>query len=222
MATRLLRRRAGCSMPDQTYTWSRESQRFRSLETGRYVSERDIRDLVDKVADLASRRMGDAAARFRAGQIDVGTWIAESQAIIKDSQIAAALLAYGGRAQMGPSEWGRVGQQIKTQYAYLNRMAADVLDGKQRMNGRLDARARQYGQAARSLYENTRRQQSAQAGLSFERNVRHSSEGCAGCVAASNAGWVPIGTLPPIGSRSPCRQGCRCTLAYSRSMSEAA
>lgn len=202
-------------MPDQSFTFSVEAQRFRSLDSGRFISEREVRDAVDRVADLASRQMGEAAARFRTGQIGAAEWIAESQRIVKHSQIASALAAYGGRSRMDQSKWGLVGQQIRVQYAYLNRMADDVLSGRQRMNGRLDARARQYGQAARSLYENIRRRESAAAGFAYERNVLHPADHCAQCVEQSVRGLVPMGSLVPIGRRT-CRSQCRCTLAFSR------
>ena len=208
-------------MADQTFTFDRVSQRFRSLETGRWVSEREVRDGVDRVADLASWCMGESAARFRAGEISAAQFQATMMGTIKDSQIAAALAAYGGRGQMDASRWGLVGRQIRTQYLYARQMVADVLDGRQRMNGRLDARARQYGQAARSLYENIRRREAAGAGMTFEANHLHATESCDQCRAMSAMGRVPIGTLVPIGQRT-CRQSCRCTLSFHRAMSEAA
>lgn len=208
-------------MPDQSYTYDRNSGRFRSLETGRYVSERRIRDAVDAVADLASRRMGEAAARYRAGQITISDFQAAMLQAIKDSQIASALLAYGGRQQMDPSRWGLVGQQIRVQYQYARQMTADVLDGRQRLNGRLDGRARQYGQASRSLYENIRRQQARiDPAVQYEANHLHASESCAQCKAQSAQGRVPIGTLVPVGKRT-CRSSCRCTLSYHRSAVDA-
>jgi hypothetical protein len=186
-----------------------------------FVSERAVRDAVDRSADLASRRMGEAAARFRAGTITADAWLAEHMALVKQSQIAASLAAYGGRSQMDAQTWGRVGAEIRRQYLYSRRMVADVLDGRQPMNGRLDARGRMYGQAARATYENTRRRQSAEAGLSFEQNHLHASESCDQCRSMSARGRVPVGTLIPIGQRT-CRASCRCTLSYHRAMSEVA
>lgn len=202
-------------MADLLYGWSNEAQRFRDLRTGRYISERQVRDFVDNIATEASRQLGELSAQYRANQISFTMWQAESHAVIKASQIASALAAYGGRAQMTPARWGLVGYQIRTQYAYLTQFGADVLNGRQRINGRMDARARQYGQASRSLYENIRRRTSADAGFRYERNIRHAVESCRQCVNQSSQGWVPIGTLVPIGQRT-CRSSCRCTLAYSR------
>lgn len=203
-------------MGDLLYGFSVESQRFRDLRTGRYISERAVRDFVDAIADHASQQLGTLSSQYRAGQITMTVWQAESRAVIKSSQIASALAAYGGRSQMTPSRWGVVGQQIRTQYAYLTRFADDVLSGRQRMNGRMDARARQYGQASRTLYENIRRRTSAEAGFRFERNVLHPADHCNQCLNQTSLGIVPIGTLVPVGRRT-CRSQCRCTLAYSRS-----
>ena len=85
-------------MADQSFTFSKDAQRYRDVNTGRWIPEREVRDAVDRTADLASRRMGEAAARFRAGEITADTWLAEHMALVKQSQIAAALAAHGGRA----------------------------------------------------------------------------------------------------------------------------
>lgn len=205
------------------FGYSRDAQRFRDLSTGRWVSERAVRDAVDRTADLASRRMGELTARFRAGELTAVEWQTGLLETIKSSQVAAALAAYGGRDAMSPSRWGTVGQLIRTEYAYLRQFTADVLEGRQRWNGRMDARARMYGQATRRNYEAIRRRESASAGLQFERNVLHPADHCQQCLNQTALGSVPIGTLIPVGMRA-CRSGCRCTLSFSRQreMDEAA
>jgi len=201
-------------MAGDYFGYDRNSQRYRDLSTGRFVSERSVRDGVDRVADLTARRLGDLSARFRSGDLTASAWQSEMLAAIKEAHVASALAAYGGRDAMTPERWGFVGYQIRVQYQYARQFAADVMSGRQRQNGRMDARARMYGQAARSTYENIRRRESGTAGLRYERNVLHASESCGGCLNASEQGWVPIGTLPPVGSRT-CRGNCRCTLAYA-------
>lgn len=202
------------------YSFDDRSGRFRDTPTGRYISERQVRDAVDAVVRLSGDRMADLARQFRAGTIDASRFTASMLEEIKSAQIAAALAAYGGREAMTPARWGTVGQMIRRQYGYARQMVADVLEGRQRLNGRLDARARMYASAARATYEGVRRGELARMGFAFERNVQHSQEGCRQCVAASAAGAVPIGTLPPIGSRT-CRSACLCTLVFSRTASEA-
>ena len=208
-------------MADLLYGWSSDAQRFRDLRTGRYISERQVRDFVDNIADAASQQLGTLSAQYRAGQITMTVWQAESRAVIKSSQIASALAAYGGRSQMDSQKWGYVGFRIREQYAYFNRFAEDILSGRQRLNGRADVRARLYGQAARQTYVDVQRRQAAQSGVMFERNVLGAAEHCAECVAQTARGWVPIGTLIPPGRRT-CRGNCRCSISYARSASEMA
>lgn len=203
-----------------SYRWDDRSGRFRDPTTGRYISERAVRDAVDATVDLAASRMATLASDFRAGTLNAQQFLDGMMTEIKSVQIATALAAYGGREQMTASRWGTVGQFIRQQYAYARQMVADVLDGKQRMNGRLDARARQYAQSGRATYENIRRREMAQAGMAFERNVLHAEESCGQCLAESERGWVPIGTLSPVGMRT-CRGNCKCTIAFARTRSEA-
>lgn len=204
-----------------SYRFDDRSMRFRDGASGRFISERQVRDAVDAVTDLSASRMGTLASDFRAGTIDAGRFLESMMTEIKSVQIASALAAYGGRDQMTQARWGTVGQVVRQQYAYARQMVADVLDGKQRMNGRLDARARQYANSGRSTYENVRRREMAKLGMAFERNVLHADESCAACLQQTGLGAVPIGTLSPIGSRT-CRSACKCTIAYSATMSEAA
>lgn len=203
-----------------SYRYDDRSGRFRDSTTGHYVSERQVRDGVDAAVSLASEHMGTLSADFRAGTLNAAQFLDGMLSEIKAVQIASALAAYGGREQMTSSRWGTVGQLVRQQYAYARQMVADVLDGKQRMNGRLDARARQYANSGRTTYENIRRREMAQAGMAFEWNVLHADESCPECLQQADLGPVPIGTLVPIGSRI-CRSACKCTLAFSATRGEA-
>lgn len=207
-------------MAGDYFGFDQRSQRFRDLSSGRFVSERAVRDGVDRVADLTSRRLGELTARFRAGEISAVQWQTEMLAQIKQAHIASALAAYGGRDAMTPEKWGYVGWRVREQFAYARRMAEDILSGRQRMNGRLDARARMYGSAVRQTYNSVRARESRAAGLKYERNVLGVAEHCPECRAQTARGVVPIGTLIPPGYRQ-CRASCRCSLVYMNQPDEA-
>ena len=196
------------------YTWARRAGRFRSVESGRFVPESEIRDGVDALVRLSASRMADLSRQFRAGQITASQWLTGQLAEIKAVHLAAALAAKGGRSQMTPADYGRVGQQIRVQYQYARQMVADAISGKARLNGRLDARASQYANAARVGFEQARRRVAQEAGALRERNVINSSESCAGCRAQTARGLVPLGMLVPIGARSPCGPRCACSIVY--------
>lgn len=196
-----------------SYAFDDRSGRFRDRASGRFISESAVRDAVDAVVQLSGERMANLAADFRAGTIDVSQFMAGMLSEIKAAQIAAAMAAYGGREQMNASRWGTVGQQIRQQYAYARNMVQDVLDGKQRMNGRLDSRSRLYAQAARQTFTAIQRRERMLLGFTHERNVLGESEHCPDCASETDRGWVPMGILSLPGTRR-CRVNCACELQW--------
>jgi hypothetical protein len=194
--------------------WNDQAGRFTD-SAGRFVSEARVRVVVDAVADQASARMAAASERMLAGQMSLASWQAEMQNTIKVSHLAASVLAHGGESQMSFSHYGSAGRAIRDQYQYLKGMAADIAAGRQPLNGGLTARARQYGQAARVAFEREYGRDQQGRGYQFERNVLGAADHCALCPELTARGWVPIGSLPPVGSR-PCRAQDRCSIRYAR------
>jgi hypothetical protein len=201
-----------------SYRWSESAGRYTDAR-GRFVSEARVRAVIDDLADAASERMAAASQRLLAGDMSLAAWQAELQATIKLTHVSAGVLANGGAAQMTSSRWGSLGPVIRDQYAFLRQFAEQIADGRQLLNGSLTARARQYGQAGRVTFERTYSQGQQSRGYQSERNVLAPAEHCRECRALSARGWVPIGTLPPIGSRL-CRSNDRCRIAYRREPAE--
>jgi hypothetical protein len=181
-------------------------------ERGRFVSDARQRAGVDAAASLAADRMGDAASRLRSGAITVEQFQAEMLRSVKDLHASVAMAAYGGRSQMDPSRWGFAGARIRTEYGFVRGMVSDIIDGRQPLTKALDARARSYAQAGRLTYEAIQAREAASRGQTEELNVLHASESCGQCRALEARGWVPRGTLPPVGARS-CGRHCRCTVS---------
>lgn len=194
--------------------WDDRQGRYRDTR-GRFVSDSTVRRVVDQVADAASERMAEASIRLLAGETSLGSWMLQMQQAIKLAHGAAAVLAHGGAAQMTPARWGAAGPIVKGEYQYLRAFGDDIASGRQPLNGSLTARARQYGQAGRVTFELTRGRDQQQRGYRFERNVLAPAEHCAVCVGETARGWVPIGSLIPIGRRT-CRGNDRCHVRYSR------
>jgi hypothetical protein len=192
-------------------------------EGGRFVAERTIRDAVDNLADLSSERMAALAQRLQAGSLMLADFQTQAMVEIKSAHLAAGIAAHGGRAQMAPADYGFLGRHIRDEYAFLRQFADDIASGKQPLDGRLINRARMYGQAARSTFEAVRRRDERNRGNDEERNVLHGGDHCSLCPDLSARGWVPIDSLPPIGSR-PCGPYDRCTLSFrvAPAVSEAA
>ena len=190
-------------------------------ERGRFVSEARVRQAVDQIADTASARLTAASTRLLAGELSLASWQVESMATVKSAHLATSTIANGGAARMGFSEYGRVGNHLRGEYAYMRDMAAQIADGRQPLNGSLTARAAQYGQGVRVTYERERGRGQAARGYTSERNRLSSSEHCSQCREQTARGWQPIGTLVPVGRRL-CRGNCRCSVEYSREAAKAA
>lgn len=192
------------------YTYDRRLGRYRDSR-GRLISNSVVRDAVDNVADLASKRLGDLARGLQNATVSLADWHTQSMAEIKAAHVATGVAARGGWKQMAPADWGRIGQRIRREYGYLRTFATDIASGKQPLDGRLVARAEMYGQAARMTYEAIKAADDKARGMLVERNVLHGRDHCGQCPKLAARGWVPIGSLPPIGSRL-CRVRDRCTI----------
>ena len=121
----------------------------------------------------------------------------------------AAAVGRGGWTQMSQADWGWTGQRLRAQYGYLRNFANDIATGHQPMDGRLTARAQMYAEAARATQREMIRRTAISIGRQDERNHLGAADHCGGCVEATARGWVPIGTLPAVGSRT-CRSRCHC------------
>ena len=202
------------------YRWDASLGRYRDAASGRLVAEGRVRLAIDAVADAASDRLADLTERLVRGDISLARWQAESMRVIKVSHVASGVAAAGGKAQMGPSEYGFLGSEIRAQYAYLRGFAGQIASGAVPLDGRLIARAGMYGQHARVTYEAVRAKDARRYGYVQERNVLHANESCGQCRHLASLGWVDVGALPPIGSRT-CLARCRCTITRRKEIAVA-
>jgi hypothetical protein len=203
-----------------TLTFNDQAGRFVN-DSGQFVAESSVRRVVNGIADAASERLAQASLRLLDGELSLAAWQSEAMRTIKLSQVATATIAHGGAARMGPAQYGAAGREIRSQYDYLRTFAEQIADGRQPLNGSLTARARQYGQASRVTFEREYGRDQQRRGFQICRNVLHAGESCSQCRAESARGWVPVGSLVPVGQRT-CRANCRCSLRYARDAAQAA
>lgn len=199
------------------YTWSADAGRYRSDETGRFVSSADVREALESVIDASALRMNALTQQLKDGEISLASWQADFMQQIKISHVASSAAANGGWSQMTPSDWGFVGSEIKEQYQFLRNFAEQVASGEQPLDGRLMVRSDLYGDAARGTFEDVRQRGMIANGFEEERRVLEAADGnnCDGCIEQAGQGWQPIGTLDPIGDEE-CQVRCRCLFEYRR------
>ena len=194
------------------YTYDARAYSYRD-GAGRFVSDRQVREALDGALDAHTKTVRALGESLRAGRISVAEWQTGMARAIKNAHLYSAAAARGGWQNMTPADYGRAGQKIRAQYGYLRDFAAQIVDGRQPLDGRFLQCVDLYGQSGRVTYHATERREMEVRGMTEERNVLHPSDHCPGCVDESARGWVPIGSLVPIGSRD-CRTRDRCTVAY--------
>lgn len=88
-----------------------------------------------------------------AERITLDAWSEAFQEEIKSLHISAYMSGRGGDwSAVGPVEWGRMGQVLRTQYAYARRFAIDIARGHLSEN-QIRARADLYAASARQSFE---------------------------------------------------------------------
>jgi hypothetical protein len=192
--------------------WPSE-QRYRN-ERGHWVSQQAINQAVDSVILSSSNAMRALTASMQAGSISLSDWQVGMMAQMKLLHLGAAMVGRGGRAQMTQSDWGWTGQRLRTQYAYLRSFATEMATGRTPLDGRLQTRAAMYADAARGTQRGMMGRVAMMNGRDEERNqLGGSDRHCGTCLGCSAQGWVAIGSLPAIGSRS-CLSNCHCSMQY--------
>jgi len=205
------------------FLYSLEASRFRDPVTGRFVAEKTVRDWTDAVADKAGDRMAGIAKQLQSGGIDLAEFQTRMMAEVKQVHVATALAAHGGKAATSQADYGFIGSQVKNQYGYLDQWARDLASGDAPITERaLLARARLYADSAVGTYEATRGRDARLRGYTEERNILDgAADHCGQCPGLSARGWVPLDSLPPVGSRN-CRAKDRCRMERRRAGERAA
>lgn len=199
-------------MPTPPYRFNARAYSYIDAR-GRFVSRLAVRNALDEALAANTGRVRALTEALRDGRLSIADWQLQMAREIKNAHLYSAAAAKGGWQNMTPADYGRAGQRIRAQYAFLNAFAAQVASGEQARDGRMVARAELYGQAGRNTYHLTERGEMEVRGMTEESSILHPADSCDECIAEAEAGWQPIGTLTPVGERV-CLGRCRCTFDY--------
>lgn len=200
---------------DAQWSYDRNAGRFRD-EKGRFLSEKGVESLVNGRIDKLDSQLRRFTRMLADGALTLDQWQGSVREAIKAAHLQAAIIGHGGRSGMGAAEYGRIGQKLRQEYAYLQGFARDLLE--QRVSPAMAlARIGLYAESVRSsFWEGTSIRKEQQGFGLMQRVLDPGAQHCEDCIAYASRGIVPIGSLPLPGQRCACRARCRCTVRYSR------
>lgn len=157
--------------------------------------------------------MRDLGRRYVSGDIDLSEFQRQAEKEIEDGIWDAALLLVGPLIYSLSAMLNTILELIRRQKEWLARLVADILSGRQAVDGTLLRRIAMYSGSGWSALQELSRQLAYMSGKREERNILGIAEHCAGCVVETGKGWVPIGTLVPVGERD-CLSNCMCEIEF--------
>jgi len=200
---------------DAAWSYDRRIGRYRD-ERGKFLGKEAVGKLVDSRIDQLEANLRRYTRMLADGNLTLDQWQGSVREAIKNAHIQAALIGYGGKDEMGPAEYGRIGQRLRAEYTYLQGFARDLLDGRI-SNPMALARVGLYAQSVRGSYwQGTELRQQQQGFSLMKRKLDGQAQHCQDCLDYAARGIVPIGTLPLPGQRCACRARCRCSIEYFR------
>jgi hypothetical protein len=194
------------------YTWDKATRKYHD-DKGKPISQGEVRRRGLRVVNKSKEAMGKLSEAFNEGAITFEEWAVGMREGVKASHSAMVQLAYGGKDQMGPMERGRLGAVIRDQYKYLGGFLLEVETGQVEGDG-LRARAEMYAEASWGSHESSVAAREKAAGATEERSfMEPEATHCQDCFDEASKGWVPIGSLTPIGERQ-CLARCQCNMEF--------
>lgn len=200
---------AGAGVGIALYTYGNRSQRWRDNRSGQFVSFDRVDREMARHTDATFVALDNMTNALYAGQLSLSQWQLAVAQLLKEAHLAQAMFAAGGKANMGPREWGRVGRMLRDEYQYLAKFAIDIAAGKVSLAQAL-VRVRLYGRATRATYWNewTRRREGEVWW------VLGIAEHCPDCVTLAENSPYTMKSLPtvPAAGDTECKRNCKCRL----------
>lgn len=198
------------------YQWEPDtgvSGRYRDTRTGRFVNGRVVRAELDIYLTNSDDAAAILAQQLRDRGISLADWELAMRREIKRTHLNAIAMQRGGWANMTPADYGRAGQIIREQYAYLRNFANDISTGKQRLDGTLNVRAKLYTQAGRNtFYRSTAANMSAK--VTHQRSIRTKRDSCWQCIDLHLRIFRINDPSFPLPGRRVCMHNCGCHVEY--------
>lgn len=203
------------------HDWEPSKRRYRS-PSGKLVSRREVRALIDKLTTFVRKDAARIARRFDAGKITAAEFNGQMRELLKAGHIVASTVGRGGRDRMTAKDWGEVGRKIKWQYGYLDKFTRKLSAGTLKTANTV-SRAKLYADSIYISYAKTFQVTQTEfieggGNINPEGEMlcyleQNSEEGCAECTADAGEGPMPVSEMKELGERE-CGDWCKCEIIF--------
>lgn len=133
------------------FTWSEAAQRWFQRGRRGAVSDLTIRNEMLRHTQASASYMETLTNQLYSGQLTGEQWRIAMASELKNTHGGLSMFANGGRDQMTPQAWGRVGGNLRTEYRNLQTFADQIAAGEV-PQGSAVMRSKQYAQAGQQAY----------------------------------------------------------------------
>lgn len=217
------------------FTFNEQMQEY-IRANGRKVTDEELRWIFLAFLASAADEMEHHAGRMIAGQLPMDEWGHYQAQAVKDLDIASAAVGVGGISRLTKEDLvdvvGREGESgLADALMRLRRFSQQIENDEAGNDARIVSRSGMYARPGYSIYQAGRLHSHIRArddeGKLIEweelnvlgpaenhcRSEDHGDLFVMGCIECARAGWVRIGSLPPVGERV-CGLGCMCNMAF--------
>lgn len=203
------------------YRYSSGARRYRSDETGRFVSRADIIGLLETQTQSLERRLGALTQAYHEGALAPAYFAEQMRTELRRAHLQQRALGAGGWDGLTAQDYGSVGRRLRDDYARIVNLTQGIADGTVSLPQALTRINGYAGSARLEFWEAERQRAQVSAGMALidKRNLGP-SEHCPDCLNYYEQGWQPSGLLPLPTEQSQCSTHCRCTLVSREVVAE--
>lgn len=196
------------------YQWESVTRRYRSKETGRFLSPEVVKVLTLKRIELATTDLQTLGQLLLDGKISLKVWQQQTAESLKILHAQQYLLGVGGQSSIQKEDYLELGRELKNQYQYLRNFATDCTQGTMSVL-QFKARLGMYALAAKVSYFAGERAAARRAGMTHGKRVLGVTDyHCADCLKYAGLGTVALVDLILPTQKCACRIQCRCAINY--------
>lgn len=185
-------------------------------EPAQHLEDYDAQEAMEALDERARGQLQQQIDALQAGKVDHGSFYENTTRILRRLYMGAAIVGAGGLANTTQSVIDRIQDFTSKSFDLLFNFTDQMVE-KQSVEQSDMNRLQSYVDSSYAAAESARRNVVAASQtptqITEERRILTPGDSCATCIEEAGKGWVPVGTLKPIG-QSECGRRCRCNFEY--------